>query len=231
MWLRLKAGALAAAALLAASLMTAAQQPAPAPSTPAQPAQPPVETWSDDFDGDRLDEGKWELYTFEGGGGKAEVKGQQLRLRGAVDSRAGVRSKTTFSGDRFFVEAALVKVSERPPLPGQQGIQVGHAIVAVLFDGNPANRIEWLLRSDGLFEAWVSVDGRMERIDDRRLATKEKAPRLGIGRRGEKVFFMLNGQVGLERTVRALPSSFKVMLYGFGATENNWDSVVVQTLK
>jgi len=226
-----RAGALAAAALLAACLAAGAQQPAPAQGGAAQPARPPVDIWSDEFDGDKLDESKWELYTFDGAGGKAEVKDKQLRLRGAADSRSGVRTKTMFSGDRFFVEAALTKVGERPPLPGQTGMQPGLAIVTVLFDGNPANRIEWILRSDGQFEAWVSVDGRMERVDNRNLATKEKAPRLGVARRGEKVFFMLNGQVGLERSVRALPSNFKVMLYGFGATESSWDSVVVQTLK
>jgi hypothetical protein len=53
-------------------------------------------------------------------------------------------------------------------------------IVAVLFDGNPANRIEWLLRSDGIFEAWQTVDDRMSRVDNGKLATKEKNPKLGI---------------------------------------------------
>jgi hypothetical protein len=82
-----------------------------------------------------------------------------------------------------------------------------------------------------MFEAWVAVDGRMERVDNRKLATKEKSPRLGIARRGDKVFFMLNGEVGLEQTVRAMGSNFKVMLYGFGTTENHWDSLRVQTLR
>ena len=101
----------------------------------------------------------------------------------------------------------------------------------MLFDGNTVNRLEWILRSDGAFEAWQSIDGKMERIDSGKLATKEKSPRLGIARRGDQVFFMLNGQVGLEHTVRAMPRNFKVMLYGFGTTENHWDSVSVQTLK
>jgi len=26
-------------------------------------------------------------------------------------------------------------------------------------------------------------------------------------------------------------SNFKVMLYGYGSSENNWDSIAVQTLK
>jgi len=220
------------AALAAACLNAAGQQPAPGQAAPAaQGAPPAVEEWRDDFDGERLDETKWELYTFEGGGSKAEVKGKQLRLRGAGDSRSGVRSKKSFGGERFLVEAALVKVGERAPREGEQGMQVGTAILTVLFGGNPSNRVEWLLRSDGLLEAWVSVDGRIERLDNRKLGTKEKSPRLGIGRRGEQFFFMLNGQVGLERTLRAMPANFKVMLYGFGTTENHWDSISVQTLK
>lgn len=218
------------AALLVAACIAAAaarqQQPAP-----AQPAQPALDTWGDDFDGERLDESKWEPYTFEGAGGKSEVKDKQLRLRGAGDSRAGVRSKKSFGGDRFYVEATLAKVTERAPRAGEQGMQLGTGVLTVLFDGKPENRVEWLLRSDGRFEAWVSVDGRAERVDKNNLGTKEKSPRLAIARRGEKLFFMLNGQVGLEHTLRRTWPSFKVMVYGFGTTENNWDSVVVQTVR
>jgi hypothetical protein len=221
------ASLLAAAALLSTCLAAAAQQQ----PAQGQGAQPALDTWGDNFDGERLDESNWELYTFEGAGGKAEVKGGQLRLRGAGDSRAGVRSKKSFGGDRFYAEATLAKVSERAPRPGEQGMQLGTAILTVLFDGKPENRIEWLLRSDGRFEAWVGVDGRMERVDKNNLGTKEKTPRLAIARRGEKIFFMLNGQVGLEHTLRRTWPSFRVMLYGFGTSENNWDSVVVQTLK
>jgi hypothetical protein len=195
-------------------------------------AQPALEEWGDDFDGDQLDDKKWEPYTFEGGGGgKIEVKEKQLRMRGAAASRSGVRSKQSFHGERFYVEAALGKVGIRTPQPGEGAFPPGFAILAVLFDGNPANRIEWLLRSDGIFEAWQSVDGRMTRVDNGKLATREKTPRLGIARRGEKVFFMLNREVGLESTVRGVSANFKVMLYGFGNSENNWDSVAVQTLK
>ena len=219
---------LAAAALLAACLTAAAQQPAPAQGQPAPPA---LDTWGDNFDGERLDESLWEPYTFAGAGGKAEVKDKLLRLRGAGDSRAGVRSKKSFGGDRFYVEATLAKVTERAPQLGEQGMQLGTGVLTVLFDGKPENRIEWLLRSDGRFEAWVSIDGRIERLDKNNLGTKEKSPRLAIARRGEKIFFMLNGQVGLEHTLRRTWPSFKVMLYGFGTTENNWDSVVVQTIK
>ena len=215
-----------AAALFAACVNALGQQ-----TQTTQAAPPQLEEWADPFDGERLDETKWEPHTFEGGGGKAEVKDKQLRLRGAGDSRSGVRSKRSFGCYRFFVEALLTKVSERAPQAGEQGMQVGTGVLTVLFDGNSTNRIEWLLRSDGRFEAWVAVDGRMERVDNRKLATREKSPRLGIARRGDQVFFMLNGQVGLEHTVRAMPRNFKVMLYGFGTTENHWDSVSVQTLK
>lgn len=216
-------------ALLVACLNAAGQQSTPA--APAQGAQPAIEEWKDDFDGERLDETKWERYTFEGGGGKAEVREKQLKTRGAGDSRFGVRSKQSFSGERFFVQAQLTKVGERAPQPGEQGMQVGTGILTVLFGGSPTNRIEWLLRSDGIFEAWLTVDGRAERIDNRQLATKEKSLWLGIGRRGDQVFLMVNDKVALERNVRGLAPSFKVMLYGFGTTETSWNSVTVQTLK
>ena len=197
-----------------------------------QTAQPAVEEWTADFDGNQLDESKWEPYTFEGGGGgKVEVKDKQLRMRGSGGSRSGIRSKQSFHGERFYVEAALAKVGPRIPEPGEGAFPPGFAIVAVLFDGNPANRIEWLLRSDGIFEAWQSVDGRMIRVDNGKLATKEKSPKLGIARRGDKIFFMLNREVGLQSTIRGVSPNFKIMLYGFGTSENNWDSVAVQTLK
>lgn len=222
-----RALAAAAALLLAGWLTAAGQQPATGPS-----AQPPVEEWRDEFDGDKLDETKWERYTFEGGGGgKVELKEKQLRMRGGEDSRSGVRSRQTFGGDRFFVQAQLTKVGERAPQPNEQGMQAGTAVLTVLFGGNPANRIEWLLRSDGIFEAWLVVDGRSERIDNRQLATKAKTLWLGIGRRGEQIFLMVNDKVALEQNVRGLGSSFKVMLYGFGTTETNWDAVSVQTVK
>jgi hypothetical protein len=216
----------AAAAILGACLAAAGQQPAP-----AQGAQPAVEEWRDDFDGDKLDETKWERYTFEGGGGKAEVKEKQLRMRGGEGSRSGVRSRQSFAGERFFVQAQLTKVGERAPDSGQQGMQAGTGVLTVLFGGSPSNRVEWLLRSDGIFEAWLSVDGRMERIDNRQLATKARSLWLGVGRRGDQIFFMVNDKVALEHTARGLAPSFKVMLYGFGTTENNWDAVSVQTLK
>lgn len=196
-----------------------------------QQNQPAIDEWRDDFEGEKLDEAKWEIFTFDGGGGKVEVKNQQLRMRGTGESRSGVRSKQSFQGERFYVEGALAKVGQRAPRPGEDSFPAGFAIVTVLFNGNPENRIEWLLRSDGILEAWQSIDGRMTRIDNRNLATKEKAPQLGIARRGEKIYFMINREVGLESTLRGLPLSFKVMLYGFGSSENNWESVAVQTMK
>ena len=195
-------------------------------------AQPAIDEWRDDFDGEKLDDAKWEPFTFEGGsGGKIEVKSQQLRMRGAGESRSGVRTKPTFQGERFYVEAALAKVGQRLPQAGEGSFPAGCAIVTVLFDGNPANRLEWLLRSDGILEAWQSIDGKLTRLDKGNLATKEKTPQLGIARRGEKVYFMLNREVGFESTVRGMPLSFRVMLYGFGSSENNWESLAVQTLK
>jgi hypothetical protein len=219
----------AVAATLAACVGAAGRQQQPAP---AQGAQPAVEEWRDDFDGEKLDETKWERYTFEGGGGKAEVREKQLRLRGGSgDSRSGVRSRQSFAGDRFFVQAHLTKVGERAPQPGEQGMQVGTAILTVLFGGSTSNRIEWLLRSDGIFEAWVSVDGRMERIDNRQLATRAKSLWLGVGRKGDQLFLMVNDKVALERQVRGMGSDFKVMLYGFGTTESSWDAITVQTMR
>lgn len=196
-----------------------------------QQNQPAIDEWRDDFEGEKLDEAKWEIFTFDGGGGKVEVKNQQLRMRGSGESRSGVRSKQSFQGERFYVEGALAKVGPRAPRPGEGSFPAGFAIVTVLFNGNPENRIEWLLRSDGILEAWQSIDGRVTRIDNRNLATKEKTPQLGIARRGEKIYFMINREVGLESTVRGLPLNFKVMLYGFGSSENNWESVTVQTMK
>jgi hypothetical protein len=226
--------AIVLAAMLSTEVTTRRQLASPGFQNPpaTQTAQPAVDEWTDDFDGNQLDEKMWEPYTFEGGGGgKVEVKDKQLRMRGSGGSRSGVRSKQMFHGERFYVEAALGKVGPRAPEPGEGGFPPGFAIVAVLFDGNSVNRIEWLLRSDGIFEAWQSVDGRMVRVDNGKLATKEKTPKLGIARRGEKIFFMLNREVGLESTIRNGSPNFKVMLYGFGTSENNWDSVAVQTLK
>ena len=224
---------------LALSVSTA-QQPAPSPAQsptpstqqPGQTAAPAVDEWGDDFNGKELDLTKWERFTFEGGsGGKFELKDGQLRMRSVSGTRAGVRSKPLFNSDRFIVEATIAHVGAELPQPDRVGSPVGNAIITILFDGSGRNRIEWLLTSDGIFEAWRMIDGRGERLDNRKLATKIKNPTLSIARRGDDYFFALNGQVGLQSTVKNMPHAFRVMLYGFGSSENDWDSVRVVTPK
>jgi len=73
-------------AVMRSTILTTAQPAVPRIQNPAatQTAQPAVEEWSDDFEGNQLDEKKWEPYTFEGGGGgKIEVKDKQLKMRGS----------------------------------------------------------------------------------------------------------------------------------------------------
>lgn len=230
--------------IVAGSLAVNAQaSPQSAPQTPAQPpaqpsaggqaaAPPNIEQWEDNFNAPKLDEEKWERHSIEGGsGGKLEVNEGQLRMRGAEGSRAGVRTKKSFESERFLVSADVAKAGVRFPAPGSSGPPPGNAILTVLFDGSSENRLEWLINSDGRLEAWQMRDRKSERLNTSSMGTREKTPRLGIARRGDQIFFMLNGEVGLQKTVKALPNSFKVMLYGFGSSENNWDSVTVQTLK
>ena len=205
-------GSVLLVALVSTALTATAQQAAAAPNQnpQTQTAPPLVDEWGDDFNGEQLDETKWEPYTFEGGGGgKIQVKDNELRMRGDGGSRSGVRSKQSFHGDRFYVEAVLVKVGMRTPQPGEEAFPPGFAILTVLFDGSPTNRLEWILRSDGNFEAWQSVDGRMIRVDNGKLATRQKMPKLGIARRGEKIYFMLNREVGLESTIRGCFGKFQ----------------------
>jgi hypothetical protein len=193
---------------------------------------PAVDEWSDAFEGKSLDTEKWERFTFEGGGGgKVEVVDGQLRMRGMNRSRAGLRSRRSFNSDRFIFEATLVKVGAPLPLPNERITPPGNAILALMFDGSGRNRIEWLLTSEGVFEAWAVIDGRGERLDNRSLGTKARNPTLAIVRRGDEFLFMLNGQAGLQKTMKNMPRAFHVMLYGFGSSENNWDSVRVVTAK
>ncbi len=226
----------AALAVLCLSLFVVCASAQDAQPTPAQPAQqggPQLNEWGDTFDGNKLDEAKWERFTFEGGsGGKFEIKDGQLRMRSIPDSRAGVRSRQEFSGERFIVEATVAKAGVMMPKPDEAGGgRPGNAVLAVLFDSSGRNRVEWLLTSEGIFEAWVITDGRSERIDNRKLGTKAANPTISIARKGDEYFFALNGQVGLQRNIRSLPSAFRVMLYGFSTSENNWDSVRVVTVK
>src|SRR5215212_6323835 len=170
----------------------AATMPGSKQTQPAQ-QQPAFDEWSDGFDGAALDETKWERYSFEGaGGGKLEVKEGQLRLRSLNGSRAGVRSKQTFTGDRFSVEARVARVGQQVLVPGDKGSPIGFASLTLLFDGSGRNRVEWILTSEGTFEAWSVVDGRGERIDDRKLGTKLKNPVVAIVRRGDEFLFVLN---------------------------------------
>jgi hypothetical protein len=241
---RVVAALLTVAVSCAPAAIVRAQTPAPSSSNPSTPQQqqsaPAYDDWSDDFVGDKLDESKWERFTFEGtGGGKLEVKEGQVQIRSANGTRSGIRSRQSFAGEQYSVEARVAKVGPAMPEPGQKAAPLGFAGLTILFDGSGRNRIEWILTSEGTFEAWAMVDGRGERIDNRKLGTKIKNPVLGIVRRGDEFLFVLNGpdsppqeaQVGLKKTLKNMPRTFHVMLYGFGSSENNWDAVRVITLK
>ncbi len=192
------------------------------------------EEWNEDFTGDKLDEKKWEKFTFEGGsGGKLEVKDGALQIRSASKTRAGVRTKDAFSGDRFAVEGRIAKVGAAFPEPGGSNSSLGFGTLTILFDGSGRNRIEWVFTSEGTLEVWSIVDGRGERLDNKKLATKMKSPVLLVVRKGDQFSFYLNdpkgapqdAQLALTATIKNLPKSFHVMLYGYGSSENNWDGV------
>jgi len=225
--------------IITAILFLVAGAPAQKPTPTPVPA-PQVEVWTDDFSGGSLDETKWEKFTFEGAsGGKLEVRDGEVRIRSAARTRAGIRSKQTFSGDRWIVEAALAKVGAGFPESGSNGPTLGFASVTILFDGSGRNRIEWILTSEGTFEAWAITDGQGERLDNRKLGTKMKNPVLSVVRRGDEFLFVINSadgkpedaQVGLKTVVKNMPKSFHLMLYGYGSSENNWDSARVTIAK
>jgi hypothetical protein len=217
---------------LAVAASLAQEGPTPKPAQSPKPSAPAVDEWGDDFNGKGLDQTKWERFSFEGGnGGSFTVEEGQLRMRGVSGARSGVRSTNTFTGDHFVINAVLAKVGAGLPEPGQSGTPPGNAILTVLFDSSGRNRIEWLLTSEGIFEAWSMIDGRGERLDSRNLATKAINPTLSIARRGDEYLFALNGQVGLQKTIKNLPRGFHVMLYGYGSSENNWDSVQILMTK
>ncbi len=205
-----------------------------------QPAAAAYDQWDDEFGGDTLDESKWERFTFEGtGGGKLEVKDGQVRIRSANGTRSGIRTRQSFSGDRYSVEARIAKVGPAMPAPNEKAAPLGFAGLTILFDSTGRNRVEWILTSEGTFEAWSIVDGRGERLDNRKLGTKIKNPVIAIIRRGDEFLFVLNGpdsppqdaQVGLTKVIKNMPRSFHVMLYGYGSSENDWDAVRVVTPK
>ena len=155
-------------------------------SSTQSPKPPAVDEWGDDFSGQQLDETKWERFTFEGGnGGTFKVEKGELRMRGVSCARSGVRSKQSFTGDHFVINATLAKVGAGLPESGSSGAPLGNAILAVLFDSSGRNGIEWILTSEGTFEAWAIVDGRGERLDSRNLATKAPKPMLSIALRGD----------------------------------------------
>ena len=219
---------LAVAVSLSAAFALAQQG---APAAPQQ-QQPQVEEWSDNFDGQQLDADKWERFSFQGtSGGKLKLEEGQLRMRGMNRSRSGVLSRRNFTSDRFIFEATIVKVDTPLPAPDEKGTPLGSAVLAIMFDGSGRNRIEWVWTSEKTLEAWAVVDGAGERLDNRKLGTKLKNPTLGIVRRGDEFLFMLNGQEGLSKTIKNMPRSFRVMLYGWSSAENDWDSVRVVTAK
>jgi hypothetical protein len=133
----------------------------------------------------------------------------------------------------------VAKVGPQIVQPGERATPLGFAALTLLFDSSGRNRVEWILTSEGTFEAWSVVDGRGERLDNRKLGTKLKNPVLAVVRRGDEFLFVLNGpdsppqeaQVGVKAVVKNLPRTFRVMLYGFGSSENNWDAVRVVTIK
>lgn len=213
-----------------------AQDAKPSPTPATAQTKPQFEEWNEDFTGDKLDEKKWEKFTFEGGsGGKLEVKDGEVKIRSVGKTRAGIRTKDAFSGDRFAVEGRISKVSAAFPEPGATTSTLGFGTLTILFDGSGRNRIEWMLTSEGTLEAWSVVDGRGERLDNKKLATKMKNPVLLVVRKGDEFSFYLNeakgapqdAQVAVTATVKNLPKSFHVMLYGYGSSENNWDGVRV----
>ena len=227
--------ALLIVALIGGANRTFAQQTQPTPTV-----KPAFEEWKDDFAGAKLNENLWEKFTFEGGsGGKLEVKDGELRIRAGSKTRAGVRSIKSFTGERFIVEAQVAKVGAPLPEPGNNTILPGFANLTILFDGSGRNRVEWGLTSDGNLEAWVIKDGQGERLDNRTLATKMKNPYLSIVRRGDEFLFVINkpdgkpedAQIGLTKVIKNLPKSFHLMLYGYGSSENNWNSARVVVAK
>ena len=219
------------ALIFGCALWCAAQQTQPSPTpaaqtTQTQPAQPAVVEQKEEFDGETLDTKKWEQYSLAGVG-KIKLEKGKLMTSGANDSRAGIRSTQSFTGDRFLVSAKIGKVSSG--LSSDSVTPMGNAVLSVMFDNTGVNRLEWLMTNEGRFEAWLMRDGTSERLDGKNLGTKEKSPTIGIGRRGDDFFFMLNGEVGMKKTIKNLPSTFRVMLYGFGTSKDEWESVSIIT--
>jgi len=240
--------------------------PAQQRATPVASSTAARDEWSDRFDAKALDPAKWEPFGFEGDRKPTiEVRSGQLRLRGRVGSRAGVRTRPMFVGDSYVVEATVTKagyivpdpnpapsgVSPAAPEPELQAgdehgvskgafqedpneeadLPAGNAILTLLFDDTGDNRIEWLLNSEGVFEAWAVLHNRGERLDMGNIGTRVPNPRLAIARRGDEFSFMLNGQVAFTRAIHGVPRAFRVFLYGFSSSENAWDAVRVSVTR
>ncbi|MEZ5426896.1 MAG: hypothetical protein R2747_11555 [Pyrinomonadaceae bacterium] len=191
-------------------------------------AAPTLIEWKDEFEGDALNEKNWEQYSLEGGGTIKVAEGK-LITSGADGSRFGVRTKKTYDSEKFIVSAKIASVSAG--LSAASGTPTGNAILSILFDNTGKNRLEWVLSTEGVFEAWLMRDGKSIRLDGKNLGTKEKSPTLGIARRGDNYFFMLNGEVGLQKEIKDLSPTFRVMVYGFGASKDEWEMVSVITPK
>ena len=66
-----------------------------------------------------------------------------------------------------------------------------------------------------------------------------KNPVMSVVRRGDEFLFVINSpdgkpedaQIGLKITIKNMPKSFHLMLYGFGSSENNWDYARVVVAK
>jgi hypothetical protein len=214
------------AVIIGCVFFCAAQQPQPSPAQTKQAQTVALAEFKEEFDGTALDSKKWEQYSLEGGGTIKVAKGK-LMTSGASGSRFGIRSVQTFKTDKFVVSAKVASVAAA--LSEASGTPTGNAVLVVLFDNNGVNRLEWIVNTDGRFEAWLMRDGRSERLDDKNLGTKEKSPTLGIARRGDDYFFMLNGEVGMQKKIKNLPAPFRVMLYGFGTSKDEWEMVSIIT--
>jgi hypothetical protein len=141
-------------------------------------------------------------------------------------SPAAPEPEVPAGGERGVSKAAFQEdPSEQPDLPP------GNAILTLLFDDTGYNRIEWLLTSEGVFEAWAVLHDRGERLDMGNIGTRVQNPRLAIARRGNEFAFVVNDQVAFSRTIRGVPRAFRVFLYGWSSSENAWDAVRISVAR
>ncbi len=216
--------------LLVVALVLAEQAPAQQPAPAQPPSAPQLQEWLATFEGGDIDQARWEKFSFEGDPGvSVKVEKGELHMKGVNNSRAGIRSKPMFSGERFIVDAKLAKVGKRLPTRGSAD-DTGFAVVALLFGGSDLNRLEWILRSDGRLEAWLMrANEPSQQLDNHKLGIKFSDPTLGIARKGDDFLFLVNGEVGMQKNIPGFVKDFKVMLYGFGSSQNDWKSVRVVT--